>query len=255
MKLVMCFFLIFFPGNIIFGGSLPSKPITSSPELRVLFIGNSLTYANNLPEVISKIAKAAKQPKFSYKMIAYPNYSLEDHWIGREAEKTLLKEKWDFVVMQQGPSGSVAGRKMLIEYSRKFAALIRQNGGKPAFYAVWTSAFRLKDFTEIIKSYQLAAKLTGGVLFPVSKAWQNILKNYPQIKLYSSDKFHPGEAGTYLAALVIFRGIYGKTLIGLPNQIRIDFDTVISVSKKEAKILQETAEAVYGNADEIRKKI
>ena len=103
---------------------------SSKPEavdgLRVLFIGNSLTYTNDLPSIIEAMAEATGQKRLIHKDIAFPNYALEDHWNQGDARKALTDEKWDVVVMQQGPSASMEGRRLLIEYSRRFADLIRR---------------------------------------------------------------------------------------------------------------------------------
>ncbi len=210
-------------------------------KVRVLFVGNSLTYSNNLPEIINHFAKSAKQKKFSYKMIAYPNFSLEDHWDKGEVQKVLAKEKWDFVVMQQGPSASIEGRKLLAEYAKKFAEKIILAGAKPALFMVWSSAYRLSDFAEVGVSYKLAAEETKGLFFPVGFAWLEAWKRVPNLQLYSVDKFHPSQMGSYLAALIIYQQIYQQNPIGLPYKFRIDFENQISLTKEEAKILQETA--------------
>lgn len=210
-------------------------------KIRVLFVGNSLTYSNNLPEIINHFAKSAKQKKFSYKMIAYPNFSLEDHWNNGEVQKVLAKEKWDFVIMQQGSSASIDGRKLLVEYAKKFAEKITQAEAKSAMFMVWSSAYRLNDFAEVGVSYKLAAEETKGFFFPVGFAWLEAWKRSPNLQLYSADKFHPSPVGSYLAALIIYQQIYQQSPVGLPYKFRIDFETQISLTKEEAKILQETA--------------
>ena len=71
-------------------------------DMRVLFIGNSLTYTNNLPSMVQTIAEAT-----GYTMVfgiaAAPNVSLEDHW-RNGVEGTIRTVEADVVVMQQGPS-------------------------------------------------------------------------------------------------------------------------------------------------------
>jgi hypothetical protein len=50
-------------------------------ELRVLFIGNSLTYTNDLPAMVQTIAEAAGHT-LAQATVAEPNVSLEDLWFG-----------------------------------------------------------------------------------------------------------------------------------------------------------------------------
>lgn len=51
------------------------------PEgLRVLFIGNSLTYANDLPGVLGWMLAQTGVAVGRIESVAFPNYGLEDHW-------------------------------------------------------------------------------------------------------------------------------------------------------------------------------
>lgn len=209
-------------------------------KIRVLFVGNSLTYINNLPEIINQLASSRKQ-KFAYKMITYPNFSLEDHWNKGEVQKVLAKEKWDFVIMQQGPSALAESRQVLVEYTKKFASVITRAGAKPGLYMVWSAADRIGDFAEVSLSYQTAAKEVSGLFFPAGKAWLEAWKSDPTLELYSADRFHPSFAGSYLAALVIYQQLFNQSPIGLTRKIRISFEEFVEIPEKKAKILQESA--------------
>jgi hypothetical protein len=175
----------------------------STEELRVLFIGNSLTYENDLPDIVKVLAEKGAGKRLKYKMIAKPNFGLIDHWDGSEAREEIARKKWDVVVLQQGPSASSEGRESLLKYSRLFADDIRKAGAKPALYMVWPSAARFNDFDRVSESYALAAKETGAILFRVGDAWRAAWQSEPGLRLYSSDQFHPSYVGSYLAALVI----------------------------------------------------
>ncbi len=227
---------------LTFNFSAQDNPVKDS-KLRVLFVGNSLTYTNNLPEIVANFAKSRKQ-KFAYKMIAYPNFSLEDHWNKGEVQKVLAKEKWDYVVMQQGPSASAEGRQVLVDYTQKFAPDITRAGAKPALYMVWSAADRIGDLAGVSISYQTAAKEVSGLFFPAGEAWIEAWKRDPKLELYSADRFHPSFAGSYLAALVIYQQLFKQSPIGLTRQIRFSFEEVKEIPEKQAKILQEVAAEV-----------
>ncbi|HRH44317.1 MAG TPA: hypothetical protein PKY82_21970 [Pyrinomonadaceae bacterium] len=219
----------------------PAQDKSSKGKLRVLFVGNSLTYSNNLPEIIASLARSAKQKKLDYKMIAYPNFSLEDHWNKGEVQKILAKEKWDYVIMQQGPSASSDGRQVLVDYAKKYAEPIAQAGAKSAFYMVWSAAGRIRDFAGVSATYQAAAKEVGGLFFPAGEAWLEAWRRDPKIELYAADRFHPNFAGSYLAALIIYQQLYHQSPIGLTRQFRFSFEETSEIPEKQAKILQEAA--------------
>ncbi len=145
---------------------------TQKPKeiLRVLFIGNSLTYTNDLPAIVEELAQASNQKRFLHKSVAFPNFSLKDHWDRGEARKAITRDKWDIVVLQQGPSGLEESRRLLIEYARLFENEIRSAGAIPALYMVWPSEARFNDFDRVVESYKLAAEEVKGILFPVGQA-------------------------------------------------------------------------------------
>lgn len=214
-----------------------------SAELRVLFIGNSLTYTNDIPGIVQVLAKTNKR-KLTVRSVTEPNFSLEEHWTTGDAVKLLEKEKWDYVVLQQGPSAADESRAHLLKFSRMFAEKIRQATAKPALYMVWNVAARKDKFDGVIRSYTKAAKDIDGLLFPVGEAWLEAWKLDPKLELYSSDGLHPSVEGSFLAALVIYRKLYGEPVAGLPHELRLDSGKKIKIDEKRAQTLQQAAAKV-----------
>jgi hypothetical protein len=218
-----------------------SAPLTQSSagaHLRVLFIGNSLTYTNDLPAIVEAIAESTGH-RLVYKMIALPDFSLEDHWRRGDALKAIKEGKWDFVVLQQGPSALDESRVLLVEYARRFAEEIRKSGARPALYTVWPSRARFRDFNRVVESYALAAKEVDGVLLPAGAAWLSAWRHRPDLALYSPDDFHPSLVGSYLAAIVIYQQLYGDTEVRAPSRLKLRSKSVskIELSEEEIELL------------------
>ena len=76
---------------------------TAATVIRILFIGNSLTFVNDLP---SRVAELASTPALTVEceMVAFSDYSLADHWDRGDALRAIRRGGWTFVVLQQGPS-------------------------------------------------------------------------------------------------------------------------------------------------------
>jgi hypothetical protein len=177
--------------------------------IRLLFIGNSLTAANDLPATVASLGRAAGV-RIECTAVVRPGFSLEDHWHDGEAQKTIARGGWTFVVLQQGPSALPESRVLLEEYVRRFDTLIRAAGAKTAVYMVWPSAERRGDFDGVSRSYAGAAARVGGLLFPVGDAWREAWQRDPDLRLYGPDGFHPSPLATSLGALVILQGITGR---------------------------------------------
>jgi len=172
-----------------------------------LFIGNSLTYTNNLPEILENIAINFDK-NVETTSLCYPNYGLEDHWNDGKIQKLINRGKFDYIIIQQGPSSQNVGKEMLIDYGTKIKTICDKKGSQLVFFMVWPSKNYYYTFNGVIANYKLAAEINDALLFPVGEIWQA----YDEIKnlesLYSIDGFHPSKTGSFLSALTMFKTIY-----------------------------------------------
>jgi hypothetical protein len=230
------------------GRNVAAPPHPPPPEraVRLLFIGNSLTSVNDLPGMITALSKAAGDAHpIETEAVAYPNYALEDHWAQGDAARAIARGGWSLVVLQQGPSSLAASRADLIDYTRRFAPLIRDVGARPALYGVWPEAARLYAFDACIESYRAAADSVEGALFPVALAWQTAWGLDATLPLYGSDQFHPSTLGTYLAALVVYAVVRERSPVGLPSTLVVG-GAAVQIDSLQAHTVQLAAEQVSG---------
>lgn len=176
---------------------------------RLLFVGNSLTYFNDLPGTVCRLARHQGKA-LTCTAVAFPDFSLLDHLGQGDAQAQIESRRYTTVVLQQGPSALESSRRELLDTAGTFNSMIRAAGGRPAFYAVWPQSSRQFDFARSAESYRLAAATTNALLFPVGETWQKAWALDASIPLYSADGLHPTRAGSYLAALVIYRVLYGE---------------------------------------------
>lgn len=219
------------------GGDVEVSPDLTA-DVRILFIGNSLTYVNDLPSVVKALVTGAGLPNTQVAMVAYPDYGLEQHWEGGESRNAINKDGWTHVIMQQGPSALETSRVNLLQWSQTFADVIKAHGATPGMYMVWPSTDRFFDFERVSESYRLAAEAIEGQLYPAGDAWRAAWARNPSLGLYGSDGFHPSSLGTYTAALTIVAVVFERSPVGLPS---------LGIPSATAQLLQESAlEAVSG---------
>lgn len=223
----------------------PSQDPVPDPAAttRILFVGNSLTYVNDLPAVVRALADSAGIEGVQTAMIAKPDYALEDHWVDGQAPRVITGGGWHWVVMQQGPSSQPDSRINLRTWTGTFSTLVRSKGGQPALYMVWPSLARFDDFEGSSESYRLAADDVDGRLLAAGDAWRAAWRREPGLALYGADNFHPSVSGTYLAALTVVGGIFRRSVVGLPAGLRLPQGTV-QLSPAAARLLQEAADEV-----------
>lgn len=228
--------------------SLGTAPEAPEGSLKVLFIGNSLTYENDLPRTVAQLALSAGLQQCYCYQIAYPNFALEDHYDFREAVRALEDETWDFVVMQQGPSALPSSRVDLIQWAGVFGELIDENGAQAIMYGVWPQYDRSFDFPNVAESYRQAAASIGALFAPAGEAWQFAWAADSTLPLYAADDFHPSNMGTYLAALTVFQRIYDHSPVGIQTSAVVD-GRVQTWTVGTVRLLQDAAAAANAAED------
>ncbi len=188
----------------------PSPPVVVTPSdsaKRILFVGNSLTYFNNLPGVVVRIGKS-KGVEIDAQMLALPNYALEDHWNDGHLQNLIATKKYHFVVVQQGPSSQMDGRIMLLDYGARIKNICAPHNTKLAFFMVWPAFSNFHTFDGVIANYTEAATATNSLLCPVGKLWKAYFLATNDYSYYGPDMFHPSKEGTENAAQIIYETLF-----------------------------------------------
>lgn len=201
---------------------------------RVLFIGNSLTEANGLPAMVETLSRQGGGTSITAESVVVGGFSLEDHWNQGTAQRRIAERGWSTVVLQQGPSSLPESQVSLREWTARFDTAIRASGARTALYMVWPESNRRDAFDAVSRSYARAAEDVTGMLLPVGEAWRGAWRRDPDMPLYGPDGFHPTTTATYLAALVIYQQITGRSPVGLPALAGMPAD--------RARLLQEAAQ-------------
>ena len=206
---------------------------------RVLFLGNSLTYTNDLPGMLRALAaQAGKQ--LIVRSITSGGASLEDLYQDGRALQELDTAHYDVVVMQQGPSSLPENQIYLRDWTVTFSGPIRAAGAKPALYMVWPDASRVAFFDAVRQSYRGAAEAVDGMFVPAGEAWRAAWREDAQLALYGSDDFHPSALGTYAAAATLFASLYRESPEGLPPTLQVGGGTV-RLDAQDVAIVQRAA--------------
>lgn len=217
---------------------------TAQPPLRVLFVGNSLTRWNDLPALVRALGAADGRPIETAAVLA-DGWSLEDHWAAGTALARVAERRWDFVVLQQGPSALPESRVALERDARRFAEVVRAAGARPALFMVWPARERSFDLPRVVESWRHAAAAAGALLLPAGEAWRAALGRGRAPALWGPDGLHPTPAGSYLAAVTIYGALTGRDVAGLPGRIELDGGAV-RLSDRSGRLLRECAAGALG---------
>lgn len=225
----------------------PSTKCSDPPDTsctRVLFIGNSYTFVNDLPNTFAKLARSGGH-KVEVGMSAQGGWRLADHVGSTETLNLLKSAKWNFVVLQeqsQIPSLQQVRNQEMYPAARQLIQKIKAIGATPIFFSTWAHRDgmpenSMNDYesmqTQINNGYMGIAQELNAPIAPVGPAWLTAVKQHPELDLWQEDGSHPTEQGTYLAACVFYTVIFHES----PNRLAYH----AHLSKETAKILQTVA--------------
>ena len=200
--------------------------------LRVLFIGNSYTFYNDLEQRYAEVrAQDAAPREVVVARYARPGYRLDQHLADATADGSELQtlfqsrcggtEPWTFVVLQEqsqipGFPAETAQFQASLNAARSWGERIRACGATPVLFETWGRLRGDEGNPELFPDYTtmqdrldegFAAMREAGALTsaPVGAAfrWLSGRPDFDFAQLYSGDGSHPSPAGSWLAALVL----------------------------------------------------
>ncbi|NRA11599.1 MAG: PKD domain-containing protein [Crocinitomicaceae bacterium] len=214
----------------------------------VLFIGNSYTYVNDLPNLIRDLA--ASQGDFFESLSQTPGGTTFNNHASNPATYTAINtDDWDYVVLQaqsQEPSFSDSQvNSETLPYAIQLADSVYANNectdvlmfmtwGRENGDPQWGPISTFDGMNGRLRlAYMRMADSVEASVSPVGSAWKYVRDNNPAIGLYAGDGSHPSIYGSYLAACVFYASIYRKTPVGAPF--------ISTISQADADVLQAAA--------------
>ena len=215
--------------------------IIAQQRKEVLFIGNSYTYANNLPDLVKQIALSFGD-SLIYDSSTPGGSNFNSHTTNTQTLSKINQQQWDYVVLQaqsQEPSfspGQVANNTY--PYAGILVDSIRANSSctEPLFFMTWGRKYGdpqncavyppvctyLGMQQRLRESYLEMALNDSASCAPVGMTWKASIAIDSTINLYSSDNSHPSIYGSYLAACTFYASLFKKSAVGSsywPNAI------------------------------------
>lgn len=231
---------------------------TQQQIIRVLFIGNSYTYVNDLPWLTQQLAQSAKETRtLETEMVVVAGATLKTHWKGGKALRLLKAKRWNYVVLQEQSTLPITNPKEMYKYASLFDAKIKRVNSQTVFYLTWAKQNQPETQQILTDSYMTIAKELKAKVAPVGIAWQKVQQANPKLNLYNPDQSHPSPIGSYVAACVFYTTILQMSPVGLSRRIySSQFNTPEEGNRLELESLSETdAQIIQNSVESIVKKI
>ena len=214
----------------------------AAQQTSVLFIGNSYTYVNDLPNTLRQLALSLGDT-VTVASSAPGGYTLFQHSTYAPTLDAIASQDWDYVVMQeQSQLGALPFDVTTTEIgATSLVTLIEENYEctYPVFYMTWGrqngDAQNCGNFPFMCtydgmqqglrNNYIALGEYNDGYVAPVGAAWKVVRDTQPGINLYDADGSHPSPAGTYLAACVFYCTLFEESCVGSAFNGSIDAAT------------------------------
>jgi len=208
---------------------------------KVLFIGNSYTYYNDLPAMVAGLA-AAGGKSLDVHHVTAGGVTLEWHTQNEAALDALRDGVWDFVVLQEHSIRPVQDTSKMFQAVGILQSLIAPTGAQTVLYMTWARKHFPEMQAGLARVYNVLAEEIGARVAPVGLAWEDALLADPSLPLYTDDKSHPTPLGSYLAACVFYATFFGESPVGLPAHLAtMGREVLVDIPEAQARLLQSVA--------------
>lgn len=205
---------------------------SANPPARVLFVGNSYTFYNNMPAIARALYEASGAGRMEIAMLVQGGQRLSDAAGPRLPEllRMMMGGRWDYVVLQEQSTlggGYRDGLPVIGDPAAFHEAVrildreIRAAGGRTVLLVTWANAAAPGQQELINRAYETIAAETGAIVVPAGTVWGRVLRDHPTIRLHQDDGSHPNANGSYLTACVLLETLFEVDLSSAPSSVRV----------------------------------
>ncbi len=215
-------------------------------EISVLFVGNSHTYANNMPDIFESLAASGYQDVYVAQSTVGGS-TLEYHTTYANTLNRIVEREWDRVVLQEHSLFPVIDHWRDNSFHpsvRTLDSLITDTGSHTALYLTqgWKDAqgpYCIEDYCSpefdgyfdmqnaVTSAYRSIGNELAALIVPCGEAWAAALSIYPGMALWATDGYHPSQLGSYLTACTFYAHIFNESPYGLEYFGGLDLETAL----------------------------
>ena len=125
----------------------------------VLFIGNSHTYYNYMPQMLSMLVKSENRgSELTIDQCTGEGAGLAWHWENAPTRNALREKPWDYVVLQDRSGGPLEEPESFKKYAGLLDKEIRMQGARTLLFMTWANQSRPDTQKELTHAYRMTAR-------------------------------------------------------------------------------------------------
>ena len=225
-----------------------SSDIIYSKNLKVLFIGNSHTYFNSLPDLVYELALSNGDTLY-FDSSTPGGSTFEYHSTYQQTLDKISSNDWDYVILQEQSRRPSMRPEQVQELVFPYAEILNDKiednnictetvffmtwgwkNGNPSDCPTYPEVCSYEGMYERVKeTYIELGNEFSATIAPVGEAFNNSIITDPDslYNLYAPDNYHPSLKGSYLAACVFYSVLFQKSPVGL------DYNPFSTIEEKE----------------------
>jgi hypothetical protein len=213
-----------------------SAPASTAEPVRVLFVGNSLTYVNDLPRLTRALADSQPGgPAIETSAWVEPGGSVEARWRDGHAAESLRSGDWDVLVLQERSNllacmgGTTMPREPECRRSAsahaRFAELAAEHGTRVLLLSTWAEDGKGQERLDRGIA-NLAGRLEGDVaIVPTGRILRRWADLQPEDAPAFPDGGHPSFAASLVIAATLYESIAGTAPVAA--DMLVDFPLLV----------------------------
>ncbi len=191
--------------------------------MKILFIGNSYTFFNDMPKLLEALANENGKELVADSVTKggrhlYSNLEEGDEY-GEKIKLLVAQKEYDALFLQEQSFFPIVNADKFLYGVQSLKELV--NAKRTILYATWgrkTGSDKLKEldltseemYKKLTEAYILAAQKSFSEISHVGKAFLKILNSMPSFELYKPDLSHPSYAGSAVAAICHYNALFSE---------------------------------------------
>ena len=178
--------------------------------MKLLFVGNSHTYYNSMPDIVRRLFEATGQ-KAHVTMLAVGGKGLAYHATAHNTSFNIRCGGYDAVIVQDKATGFEAvGFR---DAAKAIKEMADRAGSQLYLYMPWAARESRSLQNAMTDTYQDFCRANGCFFAPTGEVFGRLLLTESADLLYREDGNHATPFGSYVAAVTIFYTVTGRKRI------------------------------------------
>lgn len=193
--------------------------------MKILFVGNSYTYFNDMPQLLQSLAEENQKDVQAYAVTRggrkLHQYADPSDPITQQLDAVLAEHRFSACFLQEQSILPIRDYDSFLEGLTCVLKKLGDNGPRRILYATWGRKPGSKTLEDngwtnsgmtqgLREAYSRAAEQLDAEVSNVGLCFYRVLSGHPEIELYNPDLSHPSYAGSCLAALCHYHTLFGE---------------------------------------------